>query len=352
MASQTETCVTRVASAVEDLKTLGEFGLIDRIANHPSPETSKVICGIGDDCAVYGLEGGRVRLVTTDMMVESTHFLSSTPPEGLGHKILAVSLSDIAAMGGTPTDAVISLAIPPDLDPGYIERLYHGLYACADRFSVAVTGGDTTRSPGPLVLNLTLTGEMLESQICYRRGARPGDLIYVSGTLGDAAAALALLSHEIADFSPNHRSYLYRRHYRPEPRVILGKALAESGAVTSMIDISDGITSDLRHICDQSQASAAIREETMPLSPAYSAYCEISGVLPMDMALSGGEDFELLFSVDPAQESVVQSIANKGRPPSLHCIGRIEAGPPLCNIVDTLGDSRPLDPTGYDHFKQ
>ncbi len=352
MAFHAEPCVTRVPNAVENLKTLGEFGLIDRIANHPSPETSKVICGIGDDCAVYGVEGGRVRLVTTDMMVESTHFLSATPPEGLGHKILAVSLSDIAAMGGTPTDAVISLAIPPDLDPGYIERLYHGLYASADRFSVALIGGDTTRSPGPLVLNLTLTGEMLESQVCYRSGARAGDLIYVSGTLGDAAAALALLSQENADVSPNHRSYLNRRHYRPEPRVALGRALAESGAVTSIIDISDGISSDLRHICDQSQVSAVIQEETVPLSPAYSAYCGISGAIPMNLALSGGEDFELLFSVDPAQESVVQSIADRGRLPSLHCIGQIEAGPPRCKIVNTLGDSRPLDPVGFDHFKE
>ena len=329
-------------------KDLGEFGFIDRIA--AQTQQKRVRCGIGDDCAVIDIDEVRVRLVTADLMVEGVHFLIDAPPEGVGHKLLAVSLSDIASMGGAPTDAVVSVAAPGDCDTGYVERIYTGLYATANRFGVVIVGGDTTGSPGPLMLNLTLTGEMARARVCYRSGAKPGDLICVSGTLGDAAGGLAIMRGEV-DLSGEDRAHLLRRLHRPEPRVALGQALAETGAVTAMIDVSDGVASDMGHICRQSGVSGIIREAAVPMSEPFRRFCTAGGHSAIDVALSGGEDYELLFTVSPDRWEAVAALSGRETLPVIHRIGKIAPGDGI--VLIERGDGTRVSPAklGYDHFR-
>ncbi|MCZ6635637.1 MAG: thiamine-phosphate kinase [bacterium] len=333
---------------METFQELGEFGFIDRIAQHK--QGGDVLCGIGDDCAVFALDAEWVRLVTTDMMVESIHFTQTAGPEGLGYKLLAVNLSDVAAMGGTPTDAVVSVSVPADLDAGYLERVYNGLFACAEQFGVVIAGGDTTKSPGPLVLNLTLSGKMLRDRVCYRSGARPGDRVYVSGSLGDSGAGLVLADASVSMDNVDLQ-FLIRRHHRPEPRVALGAALAKSGAVTAMMDVSDGVASDLRHICRASQVNAVIREASVPLSGSYRTFCEATRRRVLDLALSGGEDYELLFTVDPDRVDAVERLGASTDFPLVSEIGQIEEGQAELFLEDENGRRAVLTAKGFDHFR-
>lgn len=327
-------------------KDIGEFGFIDRIAAHA--QRNRVLRGIGDDCAVIAAGEDRARLVTTDAMVEGVHFVQHAPPESVGYKLLTASLSDIAAMGGEPTDAVIGISAAADCDAGYIERIYNGLFACADQFGVAIVGGDTTRTSGPLVLGLTLTGDMLRDRVCYRSGAQVGDVIYASGTLGDSAAGLGVVLGEV-EMRGEARAALLRRHYRPEARVDLGRALAETGAVTAMIDVSDGLASDLNHICRQSGVAAVIRAGAIPMSAAFVKYCDASHQNKLDLALTGGEDFELLFCVRRAQGHQIEALA--ARYPICR-IGEIAAGNGGVKIEGEDGKRVRLERMGYDHFRR
>ena len=327
---------------------IGEFGFIERIEAGALPPAAGVRCGIGDDCAVLACENSRVRLITSDLMVEGVHFVvEGSDPGGLGHKLLAVNLSDVAAMGGEPREALISLAIPPELDVGYMERVYHGLRGLAARFGVNVVGGDTTRSTGPLVMNLTLTGEMDQDRVCYRSGANPGDLIYVSGTLGDSAAGLKLALGESVGLSNADREILLCRHHRPEPRVALGRALAASGAVTAMLDLSDGVASDLRHICRQSGVSAVIDGTAIPVSTAFRRFRELSDTGAHNLALSGGEDYELLFTVAHGGRDDVEALAAG---PGIACIGRIVSGDGRIYLENAQGPRTELEARGFEHF--
>ena len=327
-------------------KDIGEFGFIDRIAAHA--QRNRVLRGIGDDCAVIATGEDRARLVTTDAMVEGVHFVQNAPPESVGYKLLTASLSDIAAMGGEPTDAVIGISAAADCDAGYVERIYNGLFACADQFGVAIVGGDTTRTSGPLVLGLTLTGDMLRDQVCYRSGAQVGDAIYASGTLGDSAAGLGVVLGE-AEMRGEERAALLRRHYRPEARVDLGRALAKTGAVTAMIDVSDGLASDLNHICRQSGVSAVIRAGAIPMSAAFVKYCDASHQNKLALALTGGEDFELLFCVRRAQGHQIEALA--ARYPICR-IGEIAAGNGEVRIEGEDGKRVRLERMGYEHFRR
>ena len=337
---------------METFKELGEFGFINRISGRGLIREEGVLCGIGDDCAVFELAEERALLLTADLIMERVHFLSDkSTPEKLGNKLLAVNLSDVAAMGGQPRDAVISVAVPASFDVEYLERVYNGLQECAKRFQINVVGGDTTGSPGPLVLNLSLIGEMEKCQVCYRSGARPGDLIYVSGTLGDSTAGLEMTLGKAVRMVPEHREFLLRRHHLPEPRVALGQTLAQSGAVTSMIDLSDGVASDLRHICEKSGVSAIIEEATVPLSMAYRSFCEASNREAIGLALSGGEDYELLFTVDPTKVDCIENLSKQEELPPVCRIGFIQPGPKAQFIEDVTGRRKRLEAAGFEHFK-
>lgn len=281
------------------LHDLGEFELIERLAAQGVVRPADVLCGIGDDCAVLDERNGEALLVTTDTMVEGVHFrLGDAAPEGVGFKLLAISLSDVAAMGGRGRDAVVAVSAPGDFDVACLQRVYDGLFACGERFGVNIVGGDTTQTKGPAVFSLTLIGRAPADNITYRSSAQPGDIVWVSGTLGDAAAGLRLTQSQGRPDDADRR-FLLRRFYRPEPRVDLGPSVASSPQRGAMIDLSDGISSDLRHVADRSGVDIEVDLAALPMSDALRRFADQAGTDPLELALSGGEDYELAWTTRP-----------------------------------------------------
>ncbi len=327
-----------------------EFALIDRLVRDDDGTDAGVVVGVGDDCAVLDVGGGELQLVTTDLMTEGVHFLRSADPTALGDKLMAVNLSDVAAMGGQPAHAVLAMAVPEDLDEGFLRRLYDGLYACAERHGATLVGGDTTASRGPLTLALTLTGRVDICRLLLRDGARPGDRVLVSGSLGDSAAGLALaLSGDVAGLRDEDRAHLLARHHRPEPRVALGRGLAGMDGVNAAIDLSDGLASDLGHICDRSSVGARVFIDRLPLSGALRRYCEAADADAVELALAGGEDYELCVTVRPDAVERARAAARKiGLP--LTDVGEVCEGADRVR-VDPHGAEHPLVHHGFEHFR-
>ena len=317
------------------LSEIGEFGLIGRIRElFPAPEGVE---GIGDDCAVLPQCSGRDTLVSTDMLVEGTHFLrADIPPYRLGWKSAAVNISDIAAMGGEPVATFLSVALPADLEASWMDEFLRGYADISGRFGVALLGGDTTASPDRICINVAVLGECPSGSARKRDAARPGDLVCVTGTLGDSAGGLKAILEDLerdADVQA-----LIDRHYLPVPRIEEGLRLAAIPGVHAMMDISDGIGSDLRHILEASGVGAEIDVAALPLSPALQRVCTRQSWDATELAVSGGEDYELLFTVDPDAEKTL------GIPHTV--IGKIGATP---SFAGTTGE--PL-PAGFDHFKK
>ncbi len=309
------------------LSDLGEFGLIERIrARFPAPQRA---VGIGDDCAVLPQRDGQESLVSTDMLIEGTHFLrDDITPYQLGWKSAAVNLSDIAAMGGNPTGTLLSLALPADLTVEWIDAFLDG-YAAVSA-GVPLLGGDTTASPDRICINVTVLGESPSGRGRLRSNAMEGDLICVTGPLGDSAAGLkAILDGVERDADVQA---LIDRHYLPIPRIKEGLELAANHQVHAMMDISDGIGSDLQHILDASGVGAEIKVDDIPLSLALKRVCKRFGWDPLALAISGGEDYELLFTCNRYAEMVLTVP---------HFVsGRI-----------TSAGTRPAF-AGFDHFKK
>ena len=289
-----------------ELKKIGEFGLINSIARLAPGAPADIIRGIGDDAAVIALDKTRRLLFTTDTLIESIHFETSfTSPYLLGKKSLAVNLSDIAAMGGTPHSFVVSLSIPPGVTYEFIKKFYAGIYAQAKKFNVSLVGGDTTASPDKLVITISLLGAARAGEVIYRHGARTGDAIYVTGFLGDAALGLSLLKKKKAGSSVN---YLVKRHLDPVPRVAQGREIARRSVASSMIDVSDGLLADLRHILDESSVGARLRLDQVPLSPRYCKTLQRGCADYYSAALCGGEDYELLLTVPPGKQKPSRAV--------------------------------------------
>ena len=334
---------------------LGEFELIGRIAASCHPERSEGshpsgVLGIGDDCAVLPQREGLDTLVTTDLLIEGRHFLlADVTPEQLGWKSAAVNISDIAAMGGKPVASFLSIALPKGLaetfSEGYasrenrscwIDRFMKGYSELCGKFGVPLLGGDTSASPSELFINVTVIGECPHGRALVRSSARPGDLICVTGPLGDSAAGLKLILENAKDASPE----LVRRHYLPMPRVEEGIALRECPGVHAMMDISDGIASDLRHILEASGAGAEIELAEVPLSGEMRAVCEERGWDAAELAVSGGEDYELLVTMAPEALDRARNALN-GR---LFVIGRIVEG----DGIRWIGGNKEYK--GFTHF--
>ena len=318
------------------MQQLGEFGLIDRIRKMTSvPDPSWV--GIGDDCAVIPLSpetGGAPAsdlLVSTDMLVEGTHFLmEDISPRQLGWKSAAVNISDIAAMGGKPIATFLSLALPKTLPEQWMQEFMEGYNGISEKFGAALLGGDTTCSPDRICINVTVLGTCPRGKAKLRSAARPGDLVCVTGTLGDSAAGLKLILGGQNGAAPR----LMDRHYTPTPRVEEGLALSCLPGVHAMMDISDGVGSDLRHILDESGVGARIDTGKLPISKELQDLCIKKGWDPRELALCGGEDYELLFTMDPQETPDIPYTV----------IGEITANP----TVTWEGGSR--DYMGYKHF--
>ncbi len=411
------------------LRTLGEFGAIDKIADafggrapdekgRRSRPGFRLLAGIGDDAAVFRWGGGKGAgeagggkkgsagtpydlLASADLLVEGIHFdLSYTGLKDLGYKALQANLSDIAAMGGEPLFYLVSIAAPGGMDFRKLRALYSGMDEAGRESGIRLAGGDTSNTPGPIFINISITGRVEHGRAVMRSNARPGDGIWVTGTLGDSAAGLEILKAgmclssppaagrpaageggakrrekvEMKSLGPRHAGagqYLLSRHLRPQARIKAGRLLGKAGIATAMIDISDGISSDLLHILKASGAGAVIYEDRLPLSEELMAYAGRERAL--DIALSGGEDYELLFTARGRGEASravgragrgAQGVSTRGRQPTerlMAALGRrakvtftkigevLETG--SAYIESAGGKRRTLKAKGYKHFE-
>ena len=324
------------------LAACGEFGLIERIRAQVAGRED-VLIGIGDDCCATALPPGEVLLTTTDLLIEEIHFRRAwTDLFSLGRKAVAVNISDIAAMGGTPQSLSLGLALPATLDPADFDQLIAGILAAAKEYGAVLSGGDTCRSPGGLLLSVTVLGHIKPEQILRRSGARAGDLLYVSGTLGDSALALREL---LAGRTPP--ADLALRHHQPLARLRLGQALAERRLATAMIDLSDGLRADLGHILEASGVGARVHAAALPLSLSFrTALAAEPGLL--DLVLTGGEDYELLWSAPPTAGAALAALSAELALP-LTCIGEVVAA---AGLVVTSADGQGIisAKVGYNHF--
>jgi thiamine-monophosphate kinase len=284
---------------------------------------------------------GNVLAVSSDMLVSGTHFFPDADPFLLGHKTLAVNLSDMAAMGATPRWATLAIALP-GADETWLEKFSAGFFALAQQYGVELVGGDTTR--GPLNLCVTIFGEVTAQQALRRSGAQLGDEVWVSGTLGDAALALAHLQGRIMLSAAEYAACAPALH-QPQPRVVLGLALRD--IANSAIDISDGLLADLGHILDASRLAARLDFSALPISSVLRGH--LQQPLGKQCALSGGDDYELCFTAPGARHAELLGIAARLKLP-LTCIGRIVAGLG-CLVHDAAGDPLNVEATGYDHFR-
>ena len=316
---------------------LGEFELIDRFFTRP---TSRATIGVGDDCALLQPSAGTTLAVSTDMLIEGRHFLSTVAPERLGHKALAVSLSDLAACGARPLAFTLALALPR-ADEAFLSAFSRGLLALADREDCELVGGDTTR--GSLTVCVTIFGELPIGSALLRSGARPGDELYVSGTLGDARLALEAFRGTVSLAEPAFR-HARQAMEMPAPRNGLGIRLR--GIATSAIDVSDGFVGDLGHILRRSRVGAVVDVDALPRSAVLAAQPQ---ALQRQCVLAGGDDYELVFTALPSRRDAVAAAAAAAGV-AVARIGRIEAGSAL-RLVDHDGTAVENGFASFDHFR-
>ena len=320
---------------------MGEFELIRRYFQRPGGTNPAVALGIGDDCALLQPAPGMQLAISSDMLVEGHHFFADVDPEALGHKALAVNLSDLAASGARPLAFTLALSLPR-ADEAWLAGFARGLFALADAHGCTLMGGDTTR--GPLNICITVFGEVPAGQALLRSGGRPGDALWVSGTLGDARLALEDLQGK-RSLPADVLQAARQRLERPTPRVALGLSLR--GIATAVMDLSDGLAGDLGHLLQASGCGAQL--DAAVLSPLLAARdASLDEATRLGLVLGGGDDYELLFSAPVAQEDAVQA-AGRATGVTLTRIGRLEAGPGL-RLVDALGHLLDGRYTSYDHF--
>lgn len=336
-----------------------EFDLIHALRKQYHLRTPSVIRGIGDDAAVITSKAGQWTVLTTDLLTEGVHFdLRTATMADIGFRAAAANLSDIAAMGATPQHLLVSLAIPRTGTNQHVHQLYRGMMAACRPHHVRLIGGDTSASSEEWFLSLTLIGIVPPHTALFRSGAKIGDSLYVTGTIGDALAGLKLLNEpptrvrrhsRTATLSLRHRRFLIGRHLRPTARVAVGRWLNTHGFATSAIDVSDGLSGDLRHICEESHVGVEVNLSALPISPACHAYAASRKLDPLNLALTGGEDYELLFTVSPHQRQRLERTAlTRGFP--LTCIGEIHPYRFGIQALSLQGTRHRLANTSYTHF--
>lgn len=348
----------------DPLSSVGEFGLIDRIrriietTDAESVPSADLVLGISDDAAVYRATPGKVQLLTTDTFVEGIHFdLTFTSLKHLGWKVMAASLSDIAAMGGIPRFATIGLSLPGKLSAEHVDEFYGGVAASMKSFSYVVVGGDTTASAGNMAITVTITGEADENKVLFRRGAVPGDYVCVTGHLGASVAALRILQREKKrylehkegeEFHPDLAPYApaLEKHLMPRPRLDFIRLTSDHVKINSMIDISDGLASEIHHICRESDVGAEIYEHNLPVEGTTQGIAVELGDSPTTYALFGGEEYELLFTLSEGEFEKLEALT-----PDVTILGRIHKKEKGMKYVLEDGSSTPLVPMGWDHFR-
>lgn len=338
-----------------ELKKTGEFDLIDRFRSRLKFRSPRIKIGIGDDCAVYQGKAGKYQVISTDALIENIHFkLATTNPRLLGRKTLAVNISDIAAMGGTPYLALVTLGIPKTLPVKFLDDLYRGINEVCLEHKIEIAGGDTTASPSHLFINITIVGEAGKKQLITRSGARPGDKIFVTGTPGESALGFKLLSSPRKKWKGNlnFQKKMIQAHLDPVPRLIESQKLVKSRArVTAMIDISDGLAQDLLHICKAGNVGAVIQENCLPKSQALKNLTSLNNLLITDYILAGGEDYELLFTLKSEDVRKINDQFNNAKMPVTQ-IGEVTAHPQKVVLLSSDGKSQSLKKrSGFDHFR-
>jgi thiamine-monophosphate kinase len=322
-----------------------ELGEFERIRRFFAPLAGPGGLGLVDDAALIDCASGKRLVVTADAIVAGVHYLPDDPPDLVARKLLRVNLSDLAAMGARPLHYVLTTALPAELGPEWLARFAEGLAEDQRRYGIHLLGGDSVGTRGPAVLSLTAIGEVAAGREVRRSGAKPGDLVWVSGTIGDAFLGLDLLRGAYPDLAPEHRDYLVRRFRVPEPRTELGPRLC--GIARAMIDVSDGLLADLGHICETSQVAAIVERDLLPLSLAARAIVERDQGIRARF-VSGGDDYELLFAAPAdATEAIATLSLRLGVP--VNRIGRIGVGAGV-RLLDADGHRIPLEATGYRHF--
>jgi thiamine-monophosphate kinase len=325
-----------------------ERELIVKLSQIFGQPPKQVVCGIGDDAAVFWPDEEYNLLWTIDSLIEGVHFdLSYTSLKLLGRKALAVNLSDIAAMGGEPQYALLALGWPPPRDLQGALELAAGMQEIAREYGTVLVGGDTVGSPSGLTLSLTVLGRVKPTELLRRNGAKAGDLIYVTGALGQAAAGLELLRHGL-ELPEKDKNLLLQSFLDPQPEVAVGRLLARHHLATSLIDLSDGVASDLYQICLQSQTGAVVEAERMPIIEAVKKVAALTAKDPLDLALKGGEDYRLLFTSSPDKETAIKESFIQANLPEPYYLGRITSG----KEVRLRFASREVEisGTGFDHF--
>jgi thiamine-monophosphate kinase len=324
-----------------------ERELIARIRGHLAPAPAWLLVGIGDDAAVVEPERNRVEVLTVDALVEGIHFdRAFVPPDAIGHRALAVNLSDLAAMGAAPRLALLSMALPPALPLADFDAIVAGFAALAARHSLHVVGGNLTRSPGPLMIDVTVMGTVKRRQALTRSGARPGDDLYVSGTIGAATAGLRQLQSSAVRHQSTVDAYL-----RPQPRLALGIHLARNKAASACMDLSDGLADGLQQMAEASGVGMTVDAGTLPVDPAARAFFESRGQDAILEALTGGDDYELLIAVRPRTQRRLTAAMQRGDV-VLTRIGRCtaERGITLRGAGAASIDAGAL-PHGFSHFR-
>ncbi|MEJ2688722.1 MAG: thiamine-phosphate kinase [Deltaproteobacteria bacterium] len=325
-----------------------EIGLIQDIRRVPIQGDSAVVLGIGDDCAVIRPPAGMLQLVSIDALVENVHFnLGWHPPFLLGRKVASVNISDIAAMAGNPRFAFLAAALTPQTEEVWIASFLDGFRQVLAEHNVLLLGGDTVKSPGPLMFTVTVLGEVTEKEICYRSGARSGDLILSTGPLGGAAAGLAACKAGL--MKDESFAAVVKCHLDPLPQVALGRLLGRSGAVHAMLDSSDGLAADVSHICEESRCGAVIEEEMLPIGSATIALARELDLEPLQFAVSGGEDYQLLFTTGEKEAAGLLDLCEKELGLRPVVIGRIVEGEGVV-LVGKDGDKTNITFKGFDHF--
>ncbi len=334
----------------DSLSELGEFGLIDRIAHLFGRSGNADEIGIGDDCAVLPGGDDRSLLITTDMLIEDRHFRRDwISADDLGYKSLAVNMSDISAMGGKPLYAFLSIGLPDDLPLDWIEQFFRGTHALANIHGVKIMGGDTTKSPGPMVINYTLLGEIKSENILRRSAAEPGDQIAVLGNLGESGAGLKLLLEKEPPFSSDEQK-LIKAHNRPHLFVDEAQFLAEFGGVHAMIDLSDGLQSDGGHIAKASNASLVVESENITITKPLQNVCQKHSWSHLELALASGEDYGLLFTISREKAEALKHNFKAKFGYSYNIIGEVEPGSAELKLLNK-GKLFDIGKMGFDHFR-
>jgi len=329
---------------------LGEFGWIRRIERAIGRTGEGVLCGIGDDAALLDVGGDTALVATCDCQIEGVHFRPAwIEPEQLGRRAAAVNLSDLAAMGAVPRWALASLAAPPEAEVERLDRIFEGLASELAREGAALVGGNTARSRDGLIVDLFLLGVVERDRALTRGGAQQGDAVCVTGELGGSGAGLLLLESPESGCDPDARVRAITRHLAPRARIAEGRSLAGSGLVHACIDVSDGLLADAGHLAERSGVSIRIAAEQVPVAAEAAAVARATGRDPLELALAGGEDFELLFTVGESDVDRIIQLLREAHGAAVHRIGTVASGEPGV-LVERDGERIDVEGRGFDHF--